>query len=157
MSKKAGKAISNELTVIGDSVPNVLELLSAKLTELKTVTECSYKTGGKLDGFGDIRQQTQVENLIRAFSSVQGKEEAYHKSAKALGKITYPAFSVSGGNTEAWLHDIKLRMAVIEHADTKAALEALTEEGKKFLTEKDQYAIYLQKASAKIAELGLSK
>ena len=153
MSKKK---TSTELAIVG-SVPNVLEILAAKLAELKVVTECSYKTGGTLAGFGDIKSETKVENLIRAYSSIRGKEHAYNESAKELGITNYPAFSEAGGTAADWKQDILLRKAVIEHADTKAKLESLTEQAKGFLTKEMQYEIFLKEAGAMVAALGLNK
>lgn len=145
MTKKSSKSV--ELAVVGASVPDVLTILNDKLKSLKAVTECSYKTSGNLEGFGDIKNETKVENLIRAFSSVRGKETAYNAAAKELGLTTYPAFSVSGGNSEDWKQDILLRKAVIEHADTQKKLEDLSSKAQKFLSEKDQYNIFLKEAA----------
>lgn len=155
MTTKVSKK-STALVVAG-SVPNVLELLAAKLAELKVVTECSYKTGGNLAGFGDIKSETKVENLVRALSSIRGKEKAYYETAAILGLTETPVFSEGGGNAADWTQDVKLRIAVIQHADTKAKLEALTEQAKGFLTKEMQYEIFLKEAGAMVAALGLTK
>lgn len=151
MTKKSSKA-STELTV-SVSVPDVLSVLSEKLKELKAITECNYKTSGNLEGFGDIKSETKVENLIRAFSSVRGREKAYNEAAQELGLETYPAFNVSGGNASDWKQDILLRKAVIEHDSTKKKLETLHEQAKKFLSEKDQYQIFLKEAGKMLDSL----
>lgn len=145
MTTKSSKK-STAIAVIGASVPDVLSILNDKLASLKAVTECSYKTNGNLEGFGDIKFETKVENLIRAFSSVRGKENAYNSAAKELGLETYPAFSVSGGNSDDWKQDILLRKAVIEHADTQKKLQDLTDKAKTFLTQADQYQLFIKEA-----------
>jgi len=142
MAKKSNVAIA----VIGTSVPDVLSILNDKLNTLKVVTECAYKTSGNLEGFGDIKVETKLANLIRAFSSVKGREIAYNDAAKDLGRTTYPAFEISGGNTSDWKQDIKLRIAVIEHADTQKKLQDLSDKAKSFLTAEDQYKIFLRDA-----------
>lgn len=151
MSKKTKE--STALALVGTSVPDVLTVLSEKLKELKAITECNYKTSGSLEGFGDIKSETKVENLIRAFSSIRGREKAYNEAAQELGLETYPVFNVSGGNAADWKQDILLRKAVIEHDDTKKKLETLAEKAKKFLSEKDQYQIFLKEAGAMLADL----
>lgn len=158
MTKKSEKSKeSTALAVVGTSVPDVLSILNEKLKALKTVTECAYKTNGQLAGFGDIKAETKVENLIRAYSSVRGRENAYNEAAKELGLTSFPVFNESGGTAADWKQDILLRKAVIEHADTQKKLQDLTDKAKSFLTQADQYQIFLQEAGAMVGELGLTK
>lgn len=151
MSKKSSK--STGLALIGNSVPDVLTILNEKLASLKTITECAYKTSGNLEGFGDIKSENKVENLIRAYSVVRTKEFAYDAAAKDLGRTTYPAFNISGGNTSDWKQDILLRIAVIEHADTQKKLQDLTDKAKAFLTKEDQYNLFLVEAAEAVKNL----
>src|SRR5476651_385285 len=92
-----------------DEVPEVLTLLDLEISKLKTISESVYKTSGNLDVFGDIKAETKVENLIRAFSSVKGRENAYNDAAKDLKLASYPQFTVSGGTSADWKQDILLR------------------------------------------------
>ena len=119
-------------------VPQVLETLEKKLASLKEIVETPYKTQGNLEGFGDIKAETKVENLIRAFSSVRGREDAYNKAAKELSINTYPAFNISGGDAAAWKSDITLRIAIIEQKTTYDKLNNYKERMAKFLSEEDQ-------------------
>lgn len=150
MSKSRNK---NAVVVIDSNnlpaVPSQLEILKNELSQLKAITETQYKTTGNLDSI-DIKTETKVENLVKAYSSIIAKEQAYHSAAKELKLTTYPAFSVSGGNKEQWKHDIQLRIAVINHSERKAELEALVKEGEQFLTKEDQYQMYLQKVAATV-------
>lgn len=154
MTKKANKT---EVLVIDNNnlpaVPTMLEKLKEELNGLKAITETSYKTDGNVEGFGNIQNETKVENLIRAWSAVKNKANAYADAANDLGLSTFPAFKIGNSTPEAINHDIKLRMAVIKHADRKAELDALVKEGEKFLTEKDQYQIYLNKVAKATASL----
>lgn len=150
---KNNKNKVSALAVVGTSVPDVLSILNDKLKALKTVTECAYKTTGNLEGFGDLKNETKVENLIRAFSMVRGKENAYNDAAKELGLVTYPAFAISGGTSADWKQDILLRKAVIEHADTQKKLEDLSTKAKSFLTQADQYEIFLKEAAEMVNTL----
>ena len=137
------KETSNALA-INTPTMDVLEVLNKKISDLREVTECSYKTSGQLEGFGDIKTETKVENLIRAFSSVRGREKAYEDAAKELGLKTYPAFTVNGGNSESWKSDILLRKAVIEHADELKKLNEYKEKISRFMSEADQKAQLLK-------------
>jgi hypothetical protein len=103
-----------------------------------------YKTTGNLDGFGDIKQETKLENLIRAFSSVKGREKAYDDAAKDLGLTTYPQFSISGGTAADWKQDIVLRIDIITHKDKLDKLNDYKEKMSKFLSAEDQKTMLLK-------------
>lgn len=127
-------------------VPEVLSLLDQELKGLKAITDKPYKTTGKLDMGGvtlDINTETKVENLIRGFSSVMGREEMYNKSAQALGVKTYPVFQVSGGSAEDWRGDIQTRLAVIQYEERKNKLQEFKDKMSKFLSEADQKNLLL--------------
>jgi hypothetical protein len=126
------------------TVPDLLTKVNEKIAGLKTITESNYKTTGKLDGFGDIRTETQITNLIRAYSSVMGKEKAYNEAAADLNLSTYPVFEINGFDREAWKHDILLRKAIVEHKETLDKLNAYKEKLSKFLSTEDQKAILLK-------------
>ena len=144
MSKKQNN--NTALTVSADiNTIDALTLLDQRISNLKAVTESNYKTSGVIDGTPfAIKNETKVENLIKAFSVIIGKSEMYGKAAKALGRKTYPAFVVGGGNVEDWKHDIELRLAIIEHADELATLNSYKEKMSKFLSEADQKAQLLK-------------
>lgn len=126
-----------------EDVPQVLSLLDQEIGKLKVISESVYKTTGNLEGFGDIKAETKVENLIRAFSSVKGREEAYNKAAKELNLSTYPQFSVSGGNAADWKQDILLRIDIITHKDKLDKLTEYKDKMSKFLSAEDQKAMLL--------------
>lgn len=139
MSKKPTLALAKI-----DEVPEVLSLLDQEIAKLKTISESVYKTTGNLESFGDIKQETKLENLIRAFSSVKGREKAYEDAAKDLGLSTYPQFSVSGGTAAEWKQDILLRIDVITHKDKLDKLTEYKDKMSKFLSADDQKAMLLK-------------
>lgn len=141
-TKKGDKATT--ALVVSTPTMDILEVLNKKINDLKEVTECAYKTSGNLEGFGDIKNETKVENLIRAFSSVRGREKAYDDAAKELGLKSYPAFLIGGGTSEDWKKDILLRKAVIEHADELKKLNEYKEKMSRFMSEADQKAQLLK-------------
>ncbi len=151
MSKKKNNTQGQEL-VLTSSVPDVLDQLNKKLAELKHIEESVYKTSGNLEGFGDIKQEMKLDNLIRAFSSVRGREDAYNNAAKELGISPYPVFTVSGGNAADWKQDILLRKAIIEHKTTLDKLNTFKEKMSKFMSEADQKAILLKEMNEFFAQ-----
>lgn len=140
MSKKA---TTTALAKINE-VPEVLSLLDLEIGKLKTISESVYKTSGNLEQFGDIKQETKIENLIRAYSSVKGRENSYYEAAKDLKVGTYPVFTVSGGTAEDWKQDIMLRIDIITHKDKLDKLNEYKEKMSKFLSQEDQKAMLLK-------------
>jgi len=126
-------------------VPDVLDALNKKIASLKHIEESKYKTTGILEQFGDIKAEMKIENLIRAYSSIIGREKLYNEAAAQLGRgKSYPAFVVSGGNAEDWKNDITLRINILEHKETLDKLNAFKEKMSKFLSEEDQKAILMK-------------
>jgi hypothetical protein len=134
--KETGLVLDNKTTI-----PNAISAIDAQLAELTKITNCAPKTAWNLDGFGDLSKETKLENLIRAYSSIAGKEAAYHAAAKDLQLSIYPEFTINGANKENWLHDIKLRIAVIQHETKLNKLNEYKEKLAKFMTEEDQKAM----------------
>ncbi|TXG80308.1 MAG: hypothetical protein E6R13_08250 [Spirochaetes bacterium] len=127
-----------------DEVPEVLSILDQEIGKLKTISESVYKTTGNLEGFSDIKAETKVENLIRAYSSVKGRENAYYEAAKDLKVATFPVFTVSGGTAADWKQDIMLRIDIITHKDKLDKLNEYKEKMSKFLSAEDQKAMLLK-------------
>ena len=140
MSKKN----NTELALSNSQVPDVLSLLDKQIAGLKKIADSVYKTTGQLTGFGDIKQELKLENLIRAFSMVKGKENAYNEAAKELGLASYPQFSIDGGTAADWKQDILLRIEIITHKDKLDKLNAYKEKMSKFLSEEDQKAMLMK-------------
>lgn len=132
------------LVLSNTEVPNVLSLLDKQIANLKKVEDSVYKTTGTLEGFGDIKQETKLENLIRAHSSVMNKEKFYNESAKDLGLNTYPQFTISGGTSADWKQDILLRIDIITHKEKLDKLKSYKDKMSKFLSEEDQKAMLMQ-------------
>ena len=140
MNKNKQTAVS----LVGTDVPTMLSAIAQKIKNHNKVNDTVYKTTGQLEGFKDITVETSIAKLICAFSMVYNKEKAYDETAGILGLSTYPAFSISGGNTSAWEHDIKLRIAIISQSETLAKLKAAQDKLSKFLTEEDQKAAVMK-------------
>jgi hypothetical protein len=126
-----------EIATVGQDVPQVIELLEAKLKTMDDVRESKYITNGVLDKH-DIKTETKIEELIKCFASVLAREEIYNKSAEVLGIETYPTFDICGGNVEHWKHDIQLRIKVINQKDTVEKLEYFKSKMSEFLSKEDQ-------------------
>jgi hypothetical protein len=119
-------------------VPSIIQVLDAKLNSMKHITESKYRTSGTLDGIGDIKKETKIENLIRAYASIIAREEVYNRAAIELGITTYPTFEANGSSSEDWKRDIKLRIDIINQKETADKLTEYKDKMSKFLSAEDQ-------------------
>lgn len=119
-------------------VPSIIQVLDAKLNSMKHITESKYRTSGTLDGIGDIKKETKIENLIRAYASIIAREEVYNRAAIELGISTYPTFEANGSSSEDWKRDIKLRIDIINQKETADKLTEYKDKMSKFLSAEDQ-------------------
>ncbi len=148
-SKAKATATSTEVAVFDTtSVPSIIQALEAKIKALDHVTDSKYRTSGNLDGFGDIKKEANMGNLIKAFSSVKGRAKAYAEAAEELGVNTFPVFEVNGGSVTDWKADITLRMNIITHKETLDKLNSFKAKFEKFLSEEDQKAMLVAEMSA---------
>jgi hypothetical protein len=138
----------NQLALRPDSnVREILKALDAKIKSLKHIEETPWKTNGVLDGFGDIKNEKLVPNLIRALSSVRGREKGYLETAEdsiengGMGLSNYPAFEIGGFTTKDWQSDILLRKEIIEHKETLDKLTEFKTRATEFMTEQDKKSL----------------
>lgn len=150
MSKKNDKE-TTALT-IATGTPEALKAINAKIAALKHIEESVYKTSGELEGFDNIKTETKLENLIRAYSVVKFKEQAYEAAAKDLGLKTYPQFSIGSGTAEDWKKDILLRIEIINHKETLDKLNSFKTRMEGFLSEQDKKALLLKEMEEYLAQ-----
>jgi beta-lactamase class D len=145
MSNKTDKKTNLEVALNNAAdVPEMLKAIDEKIKKFKRIEESVYKTTGKLDGFGDLKQEKLVSNLIRAVSVVIAKEKAYNEAAEKLGLTTYPVFEISGSQAKDWIEDARLRIDIIEQKDTLDKLQDYKKRMQEFLSKEDQKNILLR-------------
>ena len=154
MAKKATTATEVALGTQFD-VPSIIQVLDAKLNSMKHITESKYRTSGTLDGIGDIKKETKIENLIRAYASIIAREEVYNKAAIELGITTYPTFEANGSSSEDWKRDIKLRIDIINQKETADKLTEYKDKMSKFLSAEDQKNMLMSEMASFLTNNGL--
>jgi len=147
MAKKEEKG----LLIATPTVISALEILKAELMGLRSIAETQYKNSVNVQGFPvSIDSCTDIVVLVKMHSSVSSKARAYNNSLIELGVKEAPVFKMNDTTVEDFEHNIKLRIAVIQHEDRKKELEELVKEGEAFLTKEDQYQIYLKKLQGRV-------
>lgn len=142
-TKKGSNAIAKM-----DDVASAINVLDAEIKSLDHISDSKYKTSGNLDGFGDIKKETNISNLIKAFSSIKGRETAYNAAAEEMNIDTYPVFEVNGASAEDWKNDIMLRIAIITHKEKLDKLTEYKERMTSFMSKEEQKAALLQEMAA---------
>lgn len=139
MTKKSTTALG-----LTSDTPEALKQINAKIAALKHIEDSVYKTNGELEGFGNIKTELKLENLIRAYSMVKAKEAAYEAAAKDLGLKTYPQFLIGSGTADCWKKDILLRIEIINHKETLDKLNSFKSRMEGFLSEQDKKSLLLK-------------
>ena len=86
--------------------------------------------------------------MIKAFSSIKGRETAYNAAAEEMNIDTYPVFEVNGASAEDWKNDIMLRIAIITHKEKLDKLTEYKERMTSFMSKEEQKAALLQEMAA---------
>src|SRR4030042_75104 len=125
VKKSTGVALvegTQSLATLGQAdIPGMLKIVLAKIKELKGNMPETSKTTGSLPGFGKIKEIKTVEDLIKAHSSVVGRQVAYNASAAALDvNVDKFPFKIEGSTTEEWVNDIKATINIVKN---KVALD----------------------------------
>ena len=107
-----------------NDVPAMLEQIKSKIAELVGSGKKEPSTKGKhLPGFGEIVTIEKEADLIKAYSSVTGREDSYNAAAKAMKiRTKVPPFVIDGISASKWKEDITARFAEVAH---KAQLDKL--------------------------------
>ena len=128
-----------------------IELINAQIEALKFIRTTAFKTSGKYEG-RDIKQITDVSELIDVHSSIRARVEAYNQSAQELGVKKYKSKTFDNGTLEDWTADIKLQLQVIEYDATLKELEGFKKEYEELMDKQDRMALLNQKIAKKFAK-----
>lgn len=151
-SKNAGLAVVANV----ERAPQMIDILQKELSKLTKVSETPFKISGSININGstiDIKNETNIQNLIMVMSAAEMRSEHYNKAAEGrLAKSlngTFPVFSISGYSLDDIAHDVNLKIEVISYSERKKELEELVARGKEFLTKEDQFQLYLSEVAKK--------
>ena len=147
--KNATTAVSVKNQFDYAAVPKMLEQVRAKIKSLKGDTDDANQTTGELEGFGNIFNITTPSDLIKAYSSVKGREAAYNAAAKDMKIKTVPPFKIGKAGAAKWYADINKCYRIATHKQELEKLAKIESELKGLLSEEDKR----QSSMATIADL----
>lgn len=118
------KGLSTQKQFTQEDIPALLEKVTKQINDIKGDLPKATKTTGTLDGFGKISDISTVTNLIKAYSMIDAKADAYDQAAAEIlpEGIKKPALSINGSSPASWKTDIKGRIKVVAR---KAELDKL--------------------------------
>lgn len=141
MTKKA-------LAVVPQDVFEGINIVNKEIDSLKHITDSVYKTNGNIPGFAtSIHNESKIDELIKMYSSVAGREVAYNNAAEELlGKeATYPVFKLNGYTSNDFKADIKLRIDIINHKTKLDELQAIKKEFTELMDKQDRMKLLAQR------------
>ena len=134
------------LATAGDmSIPTVLQQITKQIDSLKDIETSSFKTSMNLAPFGNLKTIKDVPTLIKAFSIISKKEQAYNEAAKELGVTDAPKYTEGDATTSQWKSDIQLQIRITTQKERLEELKAIKKEAEGFLDKEDKKALFFQK------------
>lgn len=135
-----------------------IAVLEQKLSAFERVSTTPFKTGNPALPVANtsvkLQECTDVEMLQRAAGNVVHAKHVYELGANAMGLQTYKAFTLSGYSSEDWLHDLKLRHAIVNQHDIETKIRQQIDKLKQFVSKEEQFTMALAEASNVIESLG---
>ena len=149
----------NEVAVAGqftqDDVPGMLEKVSAQLEALIGSEDKKSSTDGiELAGFGMLNDIEDVQDLIKAHSSINAREAGFKASVKELKlKLKLKPFTISGVTPNIWKADIAIRISKVANKVQIANLKKIKSTLEENLSAKDKLSKDLANISNDMGEM----
>lgn len=144
-SKKTAEATGMELTV-ATKPHEAIEKLNERIAGLKHIQDSVYVTSGKITmatGQKDIKEETDIDKLVTALSSVVARAEQKEKAYELIGITSFPVVKVDGSTVEEWIKDVKLRIDIINQKETFDKLVAMKKRWEELMTNEDKKALLI--------------
>lgn len=148
---KKNNRTTTSVTKYSDAVQTI-QTIDTKLEQVRKVYGTPFRTNGESKTVANptnvnIRQATNIALLIAIMGEIGVKEQQYNAGAGVLGLTEYPAFLWQGYTIDAWVFDIKLRIAQIGQATTESELLAIRKDLQEFITKEDKMAMLADRLS----------
>lgn len=127
-------------TVTKEDMPKLLDLTNAKIKAIKGGNPEESRITANLDGFGTIQNITEVETLLKAYSMVAKKMEAYEVAASvnSVSIEKYP-FKQNGVKGKSWLSAISSRIQEVTNKSQLDRLEKVKSLLERNLSEEERF------------------
>lgn len=147
----ANQKKSDNMQLVTLEVPEALKKIDLKINEMKHIQDSVYTTNGQITmgtgGKKDIKSETSVDELVKAYASVKARAEYLEQAYTDLDFKRYPVVKVDGFELKDWKRDILLRISIIEQKDTLDELKSLKKEWEELMDKEDRKKILMEKMS----------
>ena len=135
-------------------IPTMLEQVKDQIAKLSGNNNNVMITDKVLDPFGKVENIEKVTDLIKAASSVLGREKAYKAAAKAVipKGIKVPGFEIEGVKASDWLAHIKARVAIVANKEQLVKLNSIKNTLEENLSAEAKLANDLEKIKDMLAD-----
>lgn len=130
---------------------DALNMVRERIKAIKLISDAPPRTNGVFkysptqSSSIRISDITSVPELLNILGFVMDKETAYNKAAEVCQLKEFPVFTWCGYNAADWAHDIKVRVAIINHHSNLSQLETYERELSGFLSQEDKLSMLLAK------------
>lgn len=127
-------------------IPELLKTVQKKQEELKAVYGGNVEdlSDDYLEPFGKISEITEVSTLIKAISSIKGRQAAYKSAFK---EVTIPdvslekyPFKIKNTSPDRWIEVINKRIGQITYEDHSKKLKEIESICEKYLSDDMKFA-----------------
>lgn len=151
MAKKKEETLSLATVTSRDQIPDLLNKVISKKKDLKKAYggDVEDLTNDDLQPFGKISKLTDVPTLVKAISSIKGREAAYEDAFKLVtipGVVAdkYP-FRINNTSSKRWVEVINKRIGQITYEDQMKKLDELEKICEKYVSDDQRFANDLAK------------
>lgn len=130
---------------------DALEMVRERIRAIKVISDAPPRTNGMFKYNPTVQNAiivgtvTNVAELLHILGFVLEKENMYNAAADKCVMKEYPAFTWCGYSAADWTHDIRVRVAIINHHNNLSQLETAERELSGFLSQDDKLTMLLSK------------
>jgi hypothetical protein len=141
-------------TAVATTNTKALDALGAvreRIKAIKIISDAPPRTNGLFKYNPSTSQAikisdiTSVMELLNILGFVMEKETMYNKAAVCCQLKEYPVFTWNGFTVADWSHDIRVRIAIINHHNNLSQLQTAEHELAGFLSQDDKLTMLLAK------------
>lgn len=151
---KAKVTTAQPITAVATTNSKALEALNMvreRIKAIKIISEAPPRTNGLFKYNPSMSHATKISDcitvseLLHILGFITEKELMYNKAAELCQLKEYPVFTWGGYTAKDWVHDIRVRIAIINQQDNLSQLETYERELSGFLSTEDKLGMLLAK------------
>ena len=149
------KSVDTALTFVNSNFPLMkrYNAVLKELEELEIISSKSYKTNKKVKYDNEIITIDTIidkELLIKILAKIVLDEQSYTEAAKRLELKKFPVYKYNSSEIHEWVHDIKLRIDIIENETKRLKCTMFKEKVEKRFTDEHKDLLLMSEIDAEL-------